>query len=284
MIRIGAVAYLNTRPLVYGLEQGSAAERIDLSYDVPSRLADRMASAELDVALLPIVELARIPDLELVPGLGIVTFGRSRSVLLVCRRPLGELRRVALDPESRTSNILTRVLFEDVWKRRPEFVTGPASLNAALASSDAVVRIGDKALFEPLPEGSTVHDLGEVWTRTTGLPFVFAAWAARPGIVDRELYRLLHDSRRAGGRALREIAERYEWHGNSDADLAESYLTHNIHFRLGAAELSAIRTFLRAARVHGLIDREPEIRLALERRSGSHEIAEQRGLVSPQAK
>ncbi len=274
-VRIGAVAYLNARPLVYGLERGLGGERIELSYAVPALLADQLRDAAVDVALLPIIELARLPGLELLPGLGIVTCGRSRSVLLVTRRPLGEIRSVALDPDSRTSNTLAQVLFAEVWQSRPEFACGPAALDDALEQYDAVVRIGDKALFEPLPDGVFVHDLGEVWTARTGLPFVFAGWAARAGVVDRDLYRLLHDSRRAGSRAVREIAEEYVWNGVRNPPLALAYLTENIRFRLGAAELQAVRTFFHAAHAHGLIDGVPEIRLALQRRTACHEAAEQ---------
>jgi chorismate dehydratase len=276
-IRIGAVEYLNTRPLVYGLEQGLGRGAIELSYAVPSALADRMAEGALDVALLPIVELARLGDLELVPGLGIVTFGASRSVLLVSRRPVEELRSVALDRDSRTSNALTQVLFANVWRREPEFSLGPASLDDALAGHDAAVRIGDKALFEPLPDGALVYDLGEVWTEHTGLPFVFAAWAARPGVVDRTFYRMLHHSRREGSKVVRQIADDYEWNGRRHPSIAFAYLTEHIRFRLGSAELQAIEKFFRAAHEIGIVERIPEIRLAMQRRTGCHETAERLG-------
>src|SRR5882672_7419839 len=150
-IRAGAVSYLNTRPLVFGVDQGLGADRLQLTYDVPSVVARRMASGELDLALLPVVELARIPDLVVVPGLAIGSLGNCRSVLLVARRPLADVKSVALDPESSTSNALAAVLFAEAWGVKPEFVTGPLDLTEALAEHDAVVRIGDKALFEPLP-------------------------------------------------------------------------------------------------------------------------------------
>ena len=109
-IRIGAVSYLNTKPLIYGLERGLGADRVELSDDVPSVLAERMSRGEIDVALLPVIELARMPDLEVVPGLGITTFGPSRSVQLLSRVPVPAIERVALDRESRTSNALAQVL------------------------------------------------------------------------------------------------------------------------------------------------------------------------------
>jgi chorismate dehydratase len=271
-LRIGAVSYLNARPLVYGLEHGLGSGRVVLSHDVPSRLAERMAGGELDVALLPIVELARIPGLELVPGLGIVTGGPSRSVLLLCRRPATEVRTVALDPESRTSNVLAQVLLIDAWGRRAEARAGFADVAEALRECDAAVRIGDKALFEPVPPGVEVHDLGEEWTRRTGLPFVYAAWVARAGAVDREIYRLLHASRREGCGAIDRIATEYVWRGERQPGTARAYLAENIRYRLGAPEVQAIERFLEAAARHGLIGAAPRIRMALARRTGCHEI------------
>jgi chorismate dehydratase len=279
-VRIGAVSYLNTRPLVYGMARGLGADRIRLSFATPAVLADRLAAGELDVALLPVIELARIPDLELVPGLGIVTRGPSRSVLLVAGRPAGEIESIALDPDSRTSNALARVLLAEVWNRQPEVRAGSSNLAEALEAADAAVRIGDKALLESRPEGAHVYDLGEVWSSRTHLPFVYAAWAARRGVIDRELYRVLHDSRRAGGRAVDRIAAEYAWRGRHYPEVAKAYLTEHIHFRLGSAEIGAMERFFRAAHRLGAIDAVPEIRLALPRRTGCHEAAERLGTTS----
>ena len=270
-MRIGAVADLNTRPLVFGIEQGLGAGRVELSYDVPAGLARGMRSGAWDVALLPVIELARPDELEIVPGLGITTRGPSRSVLLVSKKPLDKVRSVGLDPESRTSNALVQVLCCDVWGIAPRFMPGRVGLDDALLESDAAVRIGDKALFEPVDDRYHVHDLGGVWTEATGLPFVFAVWAARAGIVDRDLYRMLHESRRAGSKVIDSIAENYTWNGTSRPELAREYLRKNIHFRLGTPELQALRRFLEAAARIGLIDRVPRLCMALERRTACHE-------------
>jgi chorismate dehydratase len=272
-IRIGAVSYLNTKPLVYGLERGMADGRLELSHDVPAALTRRMKEGELDIALLPVVSLSALPHLELVPGLGITTYGPALSVLLLARKPLTDVRSVSLDPESNTSNVLTRVLFDDVWGAATRCEPGPLDTRHALEDHDAVVRIGDKALFEAPPAEVEVHDLGEAWTRSTGLPFVFAAWAARPGIIDREIYAALHASRREGRAALQRIAEGFEWKGRREPELVGRYLRHHIHYRLGGAELRAVRLFLQTAAERGLIDRAPEIRLALSRQSGCHTAA-----------
>lgn len=262
-VRVGAVSYLNTRPLVLGMAQGMGADRIELSFDVPSRLADRLAASELEVALLPTIELARIPGLTIVPGLAITSHGPARSVLLVSRRPLEAIRSVALDPESRTSNALAQILFAEVWGGAPAFAPGSASIDEALDAHDAVVRIGDKALFDPLPPGTRAFDLGEAWTARTGLPFVWAVWAAIPAVVDRELYKVFHDSRREGGRRIDDIAEDYVWKGRRDPELARSYLRRNMRYRLGAQEVRAIRMFHEAAERLGLVAAAPDPVLAV---------------------
>lgn len=288
-IRIGAVAYLNTRPLVLGMEQGLGDDRIDLSYAVPADLAVQMAAGQLDIALLPVIELARIPELEIVPGLGIVTQGASRSVLLIGRKPIDQVRSVALDGESRSSNALTRVLFGECWHGTPEFVDlGGArpDLQTALAQCDAAVRIGDKALFDPVPDDCHVYDLGSVWTEFTGLPFVFAAWIARAGTLDRATYKTLHESHRVGSRSINMIAEDYAWKDNRNPatpgsprreEVARQYLNDNIRYRLGTPEVRAIKLFLTFAERHGVIERAPEVRLALSKTDTEcHAVAQAR--------
>ncbi|HEX4823926.1 MAG TPA: menaquinone biosynthesis protein [Candidatus Polarisedimenticolaceae bacterium] len=261
MIRIGAVSYLNTRPLVFGLEQ-AADPRYALSYDVPSVLSTRLEAGELDVALLPVIELARIPDLAVVPGIAIGSYGDCRSVLLVSKKPLDEIRTVALDPESRTSNALVQVLAADAWGISPRFGPGPRDLELALTEHDAVVRIGDKALFTPLPPGTRSFDLGGAWTQATGLPFVFAVWAVRMGALDRDLYTALHESRRSAHAELAAIADDYTWNGRRDPETAFRYLTEAMRYRFGGPELTALNRFLASSARLGLIDRAPEIRIA----------------------
>jgi len=273
MIRIGAVSYLNTRPLVFGLAQGLGHDRIRLSEDVPAVLADRMERGEIDVGLLPVIELARIPDLEIVPGLSISSRGPCRSVMLVTRRAPGEIASVGLDVESRTSNALVQVLCAHAWKTRPEFEVAPVDLDEALERHDAVLRIGDKALFGPLPVGAVAIDLGQVWDVTFDLPFVYAAWVARPGIVDRELYQWLHQSRRQGRAAIGAIADDYVWNGRTYPELSRSYLRENIGYRLGLPEIEGIKRFHTAAAELGLIDAAPEIRLSLTRWTTCHDSA-----------
>lgn len=261
-VRIGAVSYLNARPLVFGMEQGLGADRITLSFDVPSQLADRLAAGDLDVALLPVIELGRVPGLVTVPGLAVGSFGACRSVVLIARQPLDRVRSVALDPESRTSNVLVQVLAREHWSIDAVFSAGPPDLDTALVGHDAAVRIGDKALFEPIPAGATAYDLGEAWTSWTGLPFVFAVWAAREGVVDRDLYETLHASRRAAGPWLTAIATDYTWKGRQAPEIARAYLSEAIRYRLGGPEVDAMNAFLAAASRCGFIGPAPRVRLA----------------------
>ena len=157
------------------------------------------------------------------------------------------------------------MLFAETWKTQPEFEIGGLDLDDGLRSFDAVLRIGDKALFEPVPEGAVAYDLGEIWRASTGRPFVYAVWAARTGIIDRELYQAFHESRREGARAIDAIAEDYTWQGRQYPELSREYLTEHIRFRLGSEEMEAIRQFLAAAARLGVIPEVPALDLALTR-------------------
>lgn len=264
-IRVGAVSYLNTKPLVHGLELGLGRDRIDLSYDVPAVLSERLAAREIDVALLPTIELGRIDGLTLLPGLGITALGRVRSVLLVSKVPVESIRTVALDPESRTSNALVQVLFAEHWGNRPSFPAAPpgGDLSAALDGVDACVRIGDKAMTDEIPDGIEVIDLSEAWHRHFELPFVFAGWIAHADVPFLpELVGWLERSYESGRAAVESIAaEHAASHGVSVAT-AVRYLTEDIRFRIGPAELDGLRLFLELAARHGLVEHTPEVRLA----------------------
>ena len=276
--RIGAVSYLNTCPLIHGLERDTPSG-IRLSADVPSVLAGRLSRGDVDVALLPVIELGRIAGTRLLPGLGIACRGPVRSVVLVAKRPLAEVRRVALDPESCTSNALVRVLFAGPFGGSPEFVrpgdAADAPLAARLEEFDAVVRIGDKALRDEAdrPAGVDVHDLGEAWMSWTGLPFVFAGWVARGGVdLPMDLPEILDRSYESGRAAIDTIArELSDDHGVSEAT-AYSYLTESIRFRIGAEEMAGLRRFLELAAAAGLIDSVPPD-LSIARDAGDVAVA-----------
>jgi chorismate dehydratase len=256
MIRVGTVPYLNARPLVFGFEQGLAADRIHLESEVPSQLAARLRRQTLDVALVSSIELGRIPGLTVVPGLAIASLGPVRSVLLVSRVPVARIAALALDPASRTSNALAEVLLRERYGVAPAAEERAGTMEEALVSHDAVIRIGDPALFSKPPTGTTVLDLGEVWTEWTSLPFVYAVWAAREGVLDPMLGEDFQASYRAGAAAVDRIAA-----GTQDPELARRYLTEHVRYGLGSKELAGLRRFLTLAAARALLPRVPEVRL-----------------------
>ena len=244
MLRIGAISYLNTLPLTFGLRQAAQKGRISLSHAHPAELTRQLQEKALDVALISVGALDRFPDAEIVPGLGIATSGPCRSVLLISRRPMNELESLALDPHSHTSNRLAQLLCRRRWGCAPRAVSGTETLAGSLELADAAIRIGDKALFESIPPDCEVHDLSELWKCETGLPFVFAVWVAQRGVLDAKLQTLLERSLDAGLNAIDRIAESYRWRGRAYPEIAREYLTHGIHYRLGADECEALDLFL----------------------------------------
>ena len=182
-VRVGAVSYLNAKPLYYGLE--AHAPGVELVMDLPSRLADRLAAGDLDVALIPSVEYLRGAGrgYEILPGFAIAAHGPVWSVKLFSRVPFDQVRRLALDEGSRTSQALARVWLDAAHGVRPERVEIlPMGASPLESTADAVLVIGDRAMRVPDAPWHAVVDLAEAWRDLTGLPFVFALWVA-PGLI-----------------------------------------------------------------------------------------------------
>jgi chorismate dehydratase len=253
-VRLGVVSYLNSEPLVWGLEDDPA---FVVRRDVPSRVAEMLHAGEVELGLIPSAEYAR-GEYAIVPGVSLASRGPVRSVSLFHRRPLDEVRRVALDTSSRTSVALTRVLLRDRLGRDPEYLPMAPSLPAMLEAADAALLIGDPALY---CEGETARlDLGEEWKRITGLPFVYAFWAGPPGAVDAAGVARLQATRAAGIAAIPAIAARYNGQGRDRTALNESYLRENMVYDLGPGELAGLAEFYRRLHALALIPRVPELR------------------------
>jgi chorismate dehydratase len=256
-IRIGAVSYLNTKPLVHGL-----AERLpqaEISYEVPSRLADRLAIGELDVALIPSVEFFQHLDYEIVSDACIGCRGPVWSVKLFSRVPPQEIRTLALDEGSRTSVALVRVLLKERLGLTPQLVPLPiASPSTYLLNTDAALLIGDRAIHSPPGQWNTVWDLGEEWNRWAELPFVFAMWTARPGLdpaLLAEVDAALRAARDEGLAQLPEIAQREAAPIGLTSRECLSYLRDNLYFFLGPREQRGLELFYRHAAALGLAPR-----------------------------
>jgi chorismate dehydratase len=253
-LRLGVVSYLNAVPLVHGLE---GDPRFTLVRDVPSRIAERLHAGEIDLGMIPSVEYAA-GDYAIVPGIGIASRGPVRSVNLFHRRPVADVRHVALDASSRTSVALAKILLRERLGHDPQYRTMGPPVEEMLAAADAALVIGDPALYFRGEAGRL--DLGEEWRARTGLPFVFAFWAGRPGAVDAAGVARLQQALRAGQGAFAQIAAQYNGLGAGRGAESEAYLRRNIVYDLGEEELSGLREFYRRARALGLIERVPQLR------------------------
>jgi chorismate dehydratase len=210
-LRISIVQYLNTAPLVWGFTHGPLAGKYDLSFTVPSQCAEALRAGESDIAIIPAIEYQRIDGLVMLPDLAIASKRQVRSLLLVAKRLIGEVQSIALDSSSRSTQALTRILCADRWHIAPQFFEASPDLHAMLRDADAALLIGDPALrlavqldglarrdengvlvcsgdAVGLPGAETLHvyDIVEEWQRSTGLPAVLAAWAARDGVVTED--------------------------------------------------------------------------------------------------
>jgi len=250
-LRIGAVHYLNTKPLIYGLTEQEPGLRLEL--DLPSRLADRLAVGELDVALIPVFELLQQPGYTIVSDACIACRGPVWSVKLFCRVPPAEIKTLALDEGSRTSAALVRVLLQQRFGLSPRLEPLPIGDSLGQTTADAVLLIGDRAMRSPGGRFAEVWDLGDEWCRSTELPFVFAVWAARAGVDAARVERVLGETRDRGLAHLREIAAVEAAPLGLTQPECFTYLDKNLHFTLGPREQAGLEAFARSAIECGLL-------------------------------
>jgi chorismate dehydratase len=264
-IRLGAVEYLNARPLVYGLE---AVPRFDLRYDIPSVCARLLHEGAIDVGLIPSIEYLRGPKpYALVPGPAVTSRGPVASVAIYTRREPRDIKTIAMDSSSRTSVALATVLLRRVFGAAPEPVSMAPDLDAMLAKADAALLIGDYALFlnpqsairNPQSEIEKV-DLGELWTRTTGLPFVYACWTGTPDVLTPADVEALQRARDEGAAHTDTVARAYYPGDAARQAVASRYLRDNIRYMLGPEELEGLQAFYRFAAELGLVSFDGTLR------------------------
>lgn len=250
-VRIGAVVYLNARPLTWALDRDPA--RWQVRYDVPSVCSSRLHGGEVDLGLVPSIDYLHSPEYRLVPGVGIGSRGPIASVALYTRVPLRDVRRIALDTSSRTSVTLIRVLCRHSFRIDPEFVSHGPDLAAMTTVCDAGLLIGDPAFdADHAALGLEKIDLGEAWTAMTGLPFIYAAWTGRAGAIDAADVEALQAAQAEGVRDADAIAAEY---GRGDAARtarAAAYLRDNVRYGLGPEEAAGLQQFLDYAAEMGL--------------------------------
>lgn len=264
--RIGAVGYLNARPLVEGLADDPHG--FDVRFDLPSVCARLLHEGSVDIGLVPVIEYLN-GDYVMAPGLGVAADGDVASVALYTRTPIAQVRTLALDTSSRTSAALTRILCREYFGIDPVFVPHPPDLAQMLETCDAGLLIGDPALdADPDAYRAVKIDLAAAWKAHTGLPFVFAAWVGRPGHFTPEVVAALHAAKVRGVAHRDGIAEAAAGGDPARAARYRDYLHRNIQYDLGPRHVDALRRFYQAAENVGVVDTAREPRFAAQTGAG----------------
>ena len=264
-LRISAISYLNTAPLMWDFEHGEAGSEFDISYTLPSACARALEAGTADIGIIPAAAYTQVPGLMVLPGVAIASRRPVRSILLVSRVPVDKVRTIALDTSSMTSVALTKVLFEKWLGGGRTFTPMSPDIENMLAHNDAGLVIGDPALQIDRSRYLTL-DLAEEWIRYTGKPFVFAFWAVRQNALpeaasSQDLATVFQQSRDHGlePASLDQISR--EWTSRlalTESDV-RSYLTENIYYQLDPPCLEGLQLFYRYAAEIGALPAAPEI-------------------------
>ena len=241
-IRITAVSYLNTKPLLYGLLQSPIARQIELKLDIPSTCAKRLKDGDANLGLVPVAVIPELDTPHLVSNYCIGTVGAVKTVAIYSERPLEEVEDLYLDHHSRTSVELTKLLLKDYWKASPKLIPATDGYINALGGPRAGLVIGDRTigLEERFPY---VYDLGEAWLRHTGLPFVFAAWVSdRP--LEPEFVKAFNKAMQRGIAHIPELM--YLLPSPHPSFDLEEYFTRHISYELDGEKRKALGRFLEA--------------------------------------
>jgi chorismate dehydratase len=282
-LRISAISYLNTAPLMWDFEHGEAGRDFDISYTLPSACARSLDAGSADIGIIPAAAYPQIPGLMVLPGVAIASRRPVRSILLVSRVPVDKIRTVALDTSSMTSVALTKILFEKWLGGGRTFTSVAPDVEKMLAEHDAALVIGDPALQIDRSRYLTL-DLAEEWIRYTGKPFVFAFWAIRRDAVQEEVLRGDSRPRLSASRSdahlqsqdLAAVFQQSRDHGLEPASLdrisrdwaarlglseddVRSYLTENIYYHLDAPCLEGLQLFYHYAAEIGALPSAPEL-------------------------
>jgi chorismate dehydratase len=268
-LRISAISYLNTAPLMWDFEHGKAGSEFEISYTLPSACARALEAGTADIGIIPAAAYAQVPGLIVLPGVAIASRRPVRSILLVSRVPVDKIRTVALDTSSLTSVALTKILFEKWLGGGRAFTSMAPNIEEMLAEHDAGLLIGDPALQIDRSRYFTL-DLAEEWIRHTGKPFVFAFWAVRQNALrdaapSPDLASVFQQSRDHGLEPanLDQIAREWAPRLGLEESAVRAYLTENIYYHLDAACLEGLQLFYRYASEIGALPAAPEMRFLI---------------------
>lgn len=239
-IKVGAVSYLNTKPLIYGIEQGMMKEMVDLVIEYPSKIAAQLLNNEIDIGLVPIAILPELKEYHIISEYGVACDGEVASVCLFSDVPVGEIKRVLLDYQSRTSVELLKILLKEYWKISPDFIDTKEGFESEYNQTTAALIIGDRALrLQASGANPYIYDLGLAWKQLTGLPFVFAMWVSNKKLPD-DFIQAFNAANKAG---LDNITEVIRLNNVMGLDLY-SYYSRFIKFRLNEKMIEAKSLFL----------------------------------------
>ena len=271
-LRISIVQYLNTTPLVRGFTHGPLRGKYELSFTVPSQCAEALRAGAVDVAIIPAIEYQRTDGLVVLPDLSISSKNKVRSLLLIAKKPLKEVRRVALDRSSRSTQALVRILCAKHWGIAPEFFEAEPELGEMLEEADAALLIGDPALQFALDGASfaeltrnkklNVFDMVAEWRAMTNLPAVLAVWAGRVEAVTAEVVEDFQASLAYGMTHLDEICEEAAEEMKLQAEELRSYLVENIDYGLDAESRRGLQKYYELAAELGILNAVREFRMA----------------------
>lgn len=243
---MGAVQYLNTKPLIYGLQQGMMQEELDLVMDYPANVAKMLIEDQVDIGLVPVATIPKLKEYHIVCDYGIACDGEVASVGLFSDVPMEEITTVLLDYQSRTSVRLARILMKEFWKIDPEIIDTRDDFRGQIKGTTAGIVIGDRAL-EQRKDSAYVFDLGQAWKEMTGLPFVFAAWIANKKIAP-EFVKGFNEANRYGLDRLEEVVEKYPY---KTYDLF-TYYKENIDYKLDSKKMEGLKLYLKYLQQFGL--------------------------------
>jgi len=239
-IRVGAVSYLNTKPLLYGLQHHAISESIELIEDYPANLAKALEENTIDIGLVPVAVIPKLPEAHIISNYCIGAAGPVASVCIFSQVPMESITSVYLDYQSKTSVNLARILLKNYWKQDVLLLEAPSNFMDLIDGSTAAVIIGDRAL-EKYNSYAYRYDLAEAWINYTGKPFVFATWVANKPI-DEVFIANFNEANGIGLKNIDTVVEQLS-HKNNSYDL-HTYFTKNISYTLDAAKKEGMAQFL----------------------------------------
>ena len=239
-IRVGAVSYLNTKPLLYGLQHHAVSESIELIEDYPANLAKALQANTIDIGLVPVAVIPKLPEAHIISDYCIGATGIVASVCIFSKVPMEEIQSLYLDYQSRTSVNLARVLLKNYWEKEVQFLEAPANFMDLIDGTTAAVIIGDRAL-EKYDSYPFRYDLAEAWISYTGKPFVFATWVSNKQL-DAGFIASFNEANKYGLAHMKEVIETLE-HSSVGYNL-HTYFTKNISYTFDVAKKEGMAQFL----------------------------------------